>query len=167
MIFRFRQKSYSDTQIVSAYQVTDRKAQQFWYEKCRDQFGKGTSKYRGIADTERKDLFQNSFILLWGKMESKQIYVSGNNVHVTTKEGDNIIPDLLGYFMKIVRNKYLELLRSGKGFIAVNDAVLSSNEDLIDNLYWDEDPEVEKDRIVVQCLQSLPKSCLEILTVLL
>lgn len=164
MIFEFRRKSYSDIQIVGAYQTGNKKIQQFWYDKCRSQFGKGTSNYGGLTDYDRDDLFQDSFIILWEKMESHQIYILDGTVHVTTKKGDSIIPDMLGYFMRIVKNKYLEMFHSGKYVIPINEVVASSNENFFEELYWDEDPDVEKDRIVSQSLLSLPKSCLEILT---
>ena len=164
MIFEFRRKSYTDIQIVEAYQTGDKKIQQFWYDKCRSQFGKGTSNYGGLTDYDRDDLFQDSFIILWEKMESHQIYTLDAMVHVTTKKGDSIIPDMLGYFMRIVKNKYLEMFHSGKYVIPINESITSSQDDSFEDPYWDEDPEVEKDRIVSQCLLSLPKSCLEILT---
>lgn len=164
MKFEFRRKSYTDVQIVEAYQIVDKKIQQFWYDKCRSQFGKGTSNYVGLTDYVRDDLFQDSFIILWEKMESHQIHIQDGAVHVTTKKGDVEIPDMLGYFMRIVKNKYLEMLRSEKYVLPINVAVVPSDDDLFGELYWDEDPEVEKDRIVSQCLLSLPKSCLEILT---
>lgn len=164
MIFEFRRKSYTDIQIVEAYQTGNKKVQQFWYDKCRSQFGKGTSNYGGLTDYDREDLFQDSFIILWEKMESNQIYVHDGAVHVISKNGDNVIPDLLGYFMRIVKNKYLEMFHSGKYVLPLNDVVTSSNEDFFAELYWDEDPNVEKDRIVSKCLLSLPKSCIEILT---
>lgn len=164
MIFEFRRKSYTDIQIVDAYQNGDKKIQQFWYDKCRSQFGKGTSNYGGLTDYDRDDLFQDSFIIFWEKMESHQIYIHEGMVHVTSKKGDSIIPDMLGYFMRIVKNKYLEMFHSGKYVIPINEVVTSSNDDFFEDLYWDEDPDVEKDRIVSQCLLSLPKSCLEILT---
>ncbi len=164
MIFEFRRKSYTDIQIVEAYQNGDKKVQQFWYDKCRSQFGKGTSNYGGLTDYDRDDLFQDSFIILWEKIESHQIYVLEGTIHVSTKKGDSEIPDMLGYFMRIVKNRYLEMIHGGKYVIPLNDVVTSSNEDFFAELYWDEDPDVEKDRIVSRCLLSLPKSCLEILT---
>lgn len=164
MIFDFRRKSYTDIQIIEAYQNGDKKIQQFWYDKCRSQFGKGTSNYGGLTDYDRDDLFQDSFIILWEKMESHQIYLLNGTVHVKSKKGDSIIPDMLGYFMRIVKNKYLEMFHGGKYVIPINEVVTSSEDNFFEELYWDEDPDVEKDRIVSQCLLSLPKSCLEILT---
>lgn len=164
MIFQFRHKSYTDVQIVEAYQSGDKRTQQFWYEKCRLQYGIGTSNYLGLTDYMKDDLFQDSFIILWEKMEARQIYVDGGCIHAISRKGEYIIPDLLGYFMRIVKNKYLELYHSGRYIIPINEVITSSNEDFFEELYWDEDPDVVKDRIVSQCLLSLPKSCIEILT---
>ncbi|MDE6324085.1 MAG: sigma-70 family RNA polymerase sigma factor [Paramuribaculum sp.] len=164
MIFKFYNKKYSDVRIVEAYRSADKRVQQFWYDKCRDQFGKGTSNYGGITDLEREDIFQDSFVLLWDKIDSGQIYVSGNEVWVTTRRGESVIPDLMGYFMRIVKNKYLEHFHIAKKNMPINESVTDSGAAPIDDPYWDEDPEVEKDRLVVLCLQSLPKSCVEILT---
>lgn len=164
MIFKFHNRKYSDVRIVEAYRSADKRVQQFWYDKCRDQFGKGTSNYGGITDLEREDIFQDSFVLLWDKIDSGQIYVSGNEVWVTTRRGESVIPDLMGYFMRIVKNKYLEHFHLVKKSMPINESIADSGAAPIDDPYWDEDPEVEKDRLVVLCLQSLPKSCVEILT---
>lgn len=164
MIFEFRRKSYTDIEIVMAYQTGDKKIQQFWYDKCRSQFGKGTSNYGGLTDYDRDDLFQDSFVILWEKLESHQLFLHDGSVYVHSKKGDAPVPALLGYFMRIVKNKYLEMLRSGKYIVKINESVTPSEEEVFEDLYWDEDIEVEKDRIVSHCLLSLPKSCVEILT---
>lgn len=154
----------TDIQIVPAFVNDDRLVQQFWFCICRSRFSSSRHRYAGIADYERQDIFAESFSLMWEQMHSGRIFVSGSRVCVKSPEGVREIPDLLGYFMRIVRNKYLERLRDGR-HIAVNEAV-TADRDEVDAvcLYWDEDPEVEKDRLVVSCLRQLPKSCVEILT---
>lgn len=164
MIFLRKSIRYTDVQIVTAYQTGNKKVQQYWYDACRQQFMKGTSNYGALSDYERDDLFQNSFILLWEKMESGQIHIASDELWVITREGEKRIEKLMAYFMKIVKNKYLEHLRSGKWVVPMNPEISYSGNEIMDDPYWDEDPEVEKDRIVSQCLLSLPKSCLEILT---
>lgn len=164
MTFEYKGGTYTDWQIVRAYQTGDKYVQQVWYEVCRRQFRIGASGYGALSDYDREDLFQDSFIILWEKMETRQLHLNGSCVFAVSKRGDNQVPDLLGYFMRIVKNKYLEMLRGGKYVLPVNETVTASDADIFDELYWDEDPEVEKDRIVSRCLLSLPKSCLEILT---
>lgn len=156
---------YSDAEIVAAYRVPDIRVQGVWFNRCRDQFGKGTSHYSGISDQEREDLFQESFILLWKKMETGRVFVVDGGVYATGRNGVSPVPDLMGYYMRIVKNLYFELLRDGRHILHSDiAATMPSESEIIDELYWDEDPEVEKDRIVAHCLQALPKSCLEILT---
>lgn len=164
MIYEIRRKKFSDVQVVKAYQTVDKVIQRLWYEKCRAQFDKGTSNYGGLTVYDLDDLFQDSFIILWRKMESFQLYTLGDTVHVITKEEDKVVPDILGYFMRIVKNKYLEMFHSGKYVLPLNETITSSSDDYYEVLYWDSDPEEEKLRIVSRCLLSLPKSCLEILT---
>lgn len=158
-------KTFIDISVVRAFQEGDHRLQCDWYGKCVQQFGTGTSQYAGISDYDKHDLFEDSFIILWEKMESGQIFVKDNDIYVMGKDGEKIVPDILGYFMRIVKNKYLELFHSGTRIVPLGLNVTSpTREEVFNELYWDEDPEVEKDRIVVKCLQSLPKSCLDILT---
>lgn len=172
MIFNFNNKQHSDAEIVEAYRSGERRLQQWWYDKCRSQFDIGTSRYGGLSDADRDDLFQASFILLWNKMESGQIYTDDDDVtvRVLTMKGDFPVPDLMGYFMRIVKNKYLEKLREGKNMVPLNEVVTADSDEendpraLFNALYWDTDPEVETERVIGQCLLSLPKSCIEILT---
>lgn len=168
MILKFRTTTFSDLQVIEAYQNGDKRVQQFWYDKCRSQFNKGTSNYGGLTDDDRNDLFHESFAILWEKMETRQIDGDGDSIYVMTKNGIRPVPDMLGYFMRIVKNKYLEWLRERKPIVSMED-VMAESGDIDDSeafnvLYWNEDPEVEKDNIVSKCLMSLPKSCIEILT---
>lgn len=164
MIFNFSNKSYTDVQVVTAYQNGDKKIQQFWYDKCRNQFGKGTSNYGGLTTYDRDDLFQNSFIIIWRKIDCHQIYPSDGKIYVNSKKGTYAVPDLLGYFMRIVKNKYLEMFHSGKYTLPINEVITSSDSNFYEELYWADDPEIEKGNIVNKCLLDLPKSCFEILT---
>ncbi|MGM9815932.1 MAG: RNA polymerase sigma factor [Lepagella sp.] len=164
MIYKYNGKRYSDVQIVEGYQQGDKRVQQFWYNLCRNQFEKGTSNYGGLTGYDLDDLFQESFVILWKKMESHVIFVRDGRVYATTKGGENEIPDLMGYFMRIARNKYLEMYHSGKYTIELNEVIISSDGGWEEELYGEADPEVMKDRIVMRCLQSMPKSCIEILT---
>ena len=157
-------RQYSDAEVVEAYRSGDKKVQQYWYDKCRSHFFMRCAQYKGLGDYVCDELFQDSFILLWEKMESGQVYLLDGVVHAASRKGDSEVPDLVRYFLGIVGNKYLELLHSGRFVTEYNELTGDSGEGFFEELYWDEDPEVEKDRIVSQCLLALPKSCLEILT---
>lgn len=163
----FNPDRFSDARIVEAFSVDNVKIQKFWFERCRVQFAKGTAHYDGLSDYDRKDLFQDSFLLLLDKFRNRQVFVDREGcVMSVTRNGIHAVPDLTGYFMRIVKNKYLELYRSGKRLISLDESFVADNDEnrIFDVLYWDESPEIEKERIVVKCLQSLPKSCLDILT---
>lgn len=165
MEYKFENRIYSDVEIVAAIRNKNRRMIRVWFFICRNQFDKGTSRYTGISDFEKEDLFSVSFSLMWSKMDSGQIFVEDGRVCVSTRDGVHDIPDLLGYFMRIVKNKYHEILNDGK-HIAINETVTPGDGDTepVADLYWDENPEIVKERVVVLCLQSLPNSCVEILT---
>ncbi len=165
MILRVNGKDFSEEEIVVAFRRGDQRIQQAWYELCRRHFAIGTSRYPGLTDYDRSELFQSSFVIFWEKIESGQIYVKASEIWVYTRSGEREIQNLMAYFMKIVKNKFLELCRSGQRTFSIEDFPnLSDDEEMVDTLYWDPDPEVEKDRIVSKCLLSLPLSCRDILT---
>lgn len=155
----------ADAEVVAAYRAGDKRLQQAWYERCRRSFATGTARYGGISDLDREDLFQDSFIVLWEKMESGQVYVDESGAVMRISPSGTVpVHGLMAYFMRIVRNKYLELFRSRNINVELDEAVTPAGGDIFAELYWDEDPEVVKDRIVTSCLMSMPHSCLDILT---
>lgn len=164
MLFKFRRNRISDIDIVRGFQDGNKQVQSVFYEQCRGQFYKGTANYGLLSDYEKSDLFQDAFIILWQKMESKQLFVDGDRVKAIGRTQTSEVTDLMGYFMRIVKNKYLEFLHTAGRTIAINENVATGHEEIVDTLYWDNDIELEKERIVSQCLLALPKSCLEILT---
>lgn len=165
MQLRFRKSRYTDAEVVGAYQAGDKRVMQIWYNHCAETFRRGTVGYGGISYEEKEDLFEDSFVLLWEKFESGQVYVDAcGAVMAQGRSGIVDVADLTGYFMRIVKNKYMEVLRDGKHIAPLNESISANEADEMLELYFDGDVEVEKDRIVSQCLLSLPKSCVEILT---
>lgn len=161
----FRKTKYADAEVVTAYQLGDKRVMQWWYSTCADAFRRGTAGYGGISYDEREDLMQDAFVLLWEKFESGQVYVDTDGaVKARGRAGIVDVTDLTAYFMRIVKNKYMEMLRDGKHITPINESITADETEVLMELYFDNDVEVEKDRIVSQCLLSLPKSCVEILT---
>ena len=75
------------------------------------------------------------------------------------------IPELDGYFMRIVKNLYLEETRKKNKFIHIEDNFDHVDfEACSDYMSWEEDDDVKRARIVRNCLQSLTTACLDILT---
>lgn len=67
------------------------------------------------------------------------------------------MPDLVGYFMRIVKNLYLETLRS-------RGRILEIPEEPDDELWWSDDREVMRRSLTRQAVILLPHRCREILT---
>lgn len=155
---------YTDAQVVLAYRNGIERLMQYWYNHCAEAFRRGTAGYGGISYDEKDDLFQDAFVLLWEKIEAGQVYLDNGKVMARGRSGAAEVPDLTGYFMRIVKNKYMEMLRDGKHITPINEEVTADITEVLLDLYFDDDVEAQKDRIVSQCLLSLPKSCVEILT---
>lgn len=158
-----RKHKYTDTEFIEeGYKKGDKLLQKILFEKCLKQFYKGTSNYGGIDKNDKDDLFQSSYIILWEQINMGQIFVRNQEVFVHGAKEEKPIPDLVGYFMRIVKNKYLELLRENGKRTDLFLSVVGDEGEMI--LVMDDDPNVVRDRIVHICVSKLPKRCKEILT---
>lgn len=160
----FKKKKLTDVEIVEGFAARDPHVQQEWFRRCSDCYGNIAPRFRGLSDYDRQEHFQESFILVWQKMESGQIYVDGDCVMDSRRSGTVVLQDLTAYFVKVADNKYLEFLRRNARTVTISENVAPAEAEVVADLYWDEDPEVEADRVVTSALMSLPKSCQEILT---
>lgn len=153
---------YTDEAFVRGVQHDDPAVVQAFYDQCRRQFFIGTSQY-ALRREDLDDLFQESYLFVWEKITSRQIFAS--EAQVFAQQSDPLqperpVPNLIGYFMAVVKNKYLEeLRRAGK----TNAVALEGVENEL-GIVYDADPEVTKDRIVNMCVMKLQDSCKEILT---
>lgn len=167
----FWQRKYSDAEVVQAFRSAEsdcrgenKRICKFWYNKCRDVFGKGTSNYGNLPEYHKDDLFQESLIILWSKIDNDQIFVKEGSVYYNGKNGVNEVYDLSGYFMRIVKNKFLELLRSNTLVLELDEGVIKDVEKSKMDIYYDEDPDTEKMNIITSCIMKMPRSCQDILT---
>lgn len=125
-------------------------------------FDRGTAKYGNIDADEKADLFQDAFVIMWEKIENGSIYVADGKVVAARRSGVIAeIPELSGYFMRIVRNLYLERLRD-KGSVEAIDEWHECAAD--EPLWWDKSLELMREQIVRQSFMALPHRCREILT---
>lgn len=132
------------------------------YHRCRNRFLIGTSHYGRISADDKGDLLQDSFIILWRRIEARDLFADGGRLYVKGRHGTHEVTDLMAYFMRIVRNKYLETLR-----------VIGRNPDVdITAPRWERlestpaDPSEydDDDRdIVARCLMMLPRRCQELI----
>lgn len=155
-------KKYSDIDCVRGIHSGASDIQMHFYRKCRCLFDRGTAKYGNIDADEKADLFQDAFVILWEKIENRSIYVAEGKVVAARRSGViTEIPELSGYFMRIVRNLYLERLRE-KGSVEAIDEWHECAAD--EPLWWDKSLELMREQIVRQSFMSLPHRCREILT---
>lgn len=150
-------KKYSDIRCVEGIRDGREDIQKHLYLRCRKQFDLKTSRYEFISDAEKQDLFQDSFVILWEKIENQQIFVEDGKVYAWKRGGRGEVPDLIGYFMRIVKNLYHEMLRE-KG------RILEIIDDLDDAsiLWWSDDNDIHRRMIITQAVLLLPPSCKEI-----
>ncbi len=155
-------KKYSDVEYVRGIHSGDADIQMHFYRKCRSLFDRGTAKYGSIGADGKNDLFQDSFVILWEKIERGSIYVAEGKVVAMRRSGIVAeISELSGYFMRIVRNLYLERLREKGSVEAIEEwRELAAEEPL----WWDRSPELMREQIVRQSFMTLPHRCREILT---
>lgn len=155
-------KKYSDIDYVMGIHSGISDIQMHFYHNCRRLFDRGTAKYGNIDADEKDDIFQDAFVILWEKIEAGSIYVADGKV-VAARRGGIVaeIPELSGYFMRIVRNLYLERLREKGSVEAIEEWRELAAED---PLWWDKSPELMREQIVRQSFMALPHRCREILT---
>ena len=151
-------REYSDVKCVEGIRSGREDVQRRFYFRCYESFRRNSARY-DIPEDERKDLFQDSFVILWDKIADGQIYTEGNKVYAVKRDGPAEVPDLVGYFMRIVKNLYLETLRSKGRILEISD-----EPDDCDDLWWSDDSEVMRNMLTKQAVILLPHRCREILT---
>ncbi len=155
-------KKYSDIEYVRGVHSGTEDIQMHFYRKCRSLFDRGTANYGNIDSDEKDDIFQDAFVILWEKIEAGSIYVADGKVVAARRSGIIAeIPELSGYFMRIVRNLYLERLREKGSVEAIKEWSEHTEED---PMWWDKSPELMREQIVRQSFMALPHRCREILT---
>lgn len=149
---------YSDFKFVEGIRSGKEDVQRRFYFRCQECFLKNSARY-DVPENEREDLFQDSFVILWDKIIEGQIYTEGKKVFAVKRGGPAEVPDLTGYFMRIVKNLYLETLRARGRILEITDEAGDDGE-----LWWSDDDEVMRNMITRQSVILLPRRCREILT---
>ena len=151
-------KEYSDFKFVEGVRSGREDVQRRFYFRCQECFRKNSARY-DVSENEREDLFQDSFVILWDKIIEGQIYTEGKKVYAVKRGGLAEVQDLTGYFMRIVKNLYLETLRARGRILEITDEAGDDGE-----LWWSDDDEVMRNMITRQSVILLPRRCREILT---
>lgn len=151
---------YSGSNCVEGVLTGNEEACKRLYRQCRDRFDRHAAHFEHLSETERKDLFQDAFVILWEKIGNGQIFTDGVKVYATRRGGEATeIPDLGGYFLRIAKNLYHEVLRAkGKILEIVGEL------DDASVLWWADDEDTMRKMIIKQSVMLLAPRCREILT---
>ena len=149
--------------LFESFRSGDPAGQKEFYAMMRDSFRR-CHRWPDLTEDDIDDLFQDSFLILWEKIDSRQIFVECGSLVVNTVSGIEPLRSLEAYFMKVVRNRYFLMMRHR---VPVDGMPEDMAEDMLSScqtLLWDEDPEIVKDRILSMQLRGLPKGCRRLLT---
>lgn len=160
-------EGYSDLEVILAL-VEGRTSKNngvlfWWYSQCKTRFNTLAARFETIPEYYLEDTFQDSFIILWHKVERHQLYYEDGGLLLSTKNGTTSVQNLMAYFTGICKNKFLELTRSTTLVLPMDDFAFVDMRESDEYLYWDENPENEKFNLISKCISELPKSCMEIL----
>lgn len=151
---------YSDCRCVEGILAGKEEAQKRLYGRCCDCFDGYAAHFEHLTKAERKDLFQDAFVILWEKIRSGQMFTKDGKLYATRRgSGATEVSDLGGYFLRIAKNLYHEVLRSkGKILMIVGEL----DDDSV--LWWADDMDTMRKMIIKQSVMLLAPRCREILT---
>lgn len=153
-------RKYSDCRCVEGVLAGKEEAQKRLFRQCHDRFDRHAAHFEQLTETERKDLFQDAFVILWEKIGNGQIFINDGKVYATRRGGEATeVPDLCGYFLRIAKNLYHEVLRA-KGKIL--EIVSEIDDGSV--LWWADGEDTMRKMIIRQSVMLLAPRCREILT---
>lgn len=161
-----RKGCYSDVEVVEGLQARNGTVERWFYESAQRYFERAF-KELFFDDDNRQEIFQTAFIKLWTEIENKRIRVVDGKVCRQQGNGryEPMTCSLNTFLIAFARTEFREQLRN------VRDEYY---EELYENInepfccHENEPGEVDneelKNRIVDECIASLPSNCVEILT---
>lgn len=151
---------YSGSRCVEGVQAGNEETSKRLYWQCRDRFDRYAAHFEHLSETERMDLFQDAFVILWEKIGNGQIFTNGGKIYATRRGGEATeVPDLGGYFLRIAKNLYHEVLRAKGRILEIVGEV--DDESVI---WWADNRDIMRKIIIKQSVMLLPPRCREILT---
>ena len=161
MLTLFRH-NYTDTEYVNGMKSGNRRIQSHFYNHCRDYFNQTYSKLFFTDNEQKNDIFEDSFIILWQKIERGEIYAKDGVV--MSKGGKQMKCNLKTFLMSIAWNKFREYARKHREELFEDMFTTSSQMCLRSVSDSDNDVEVMKNEIIATCVAKMPKRCNQILT---
>jgi len=155
----------SDSALVRGFITGNRRLQQLCYRKCRETFLRIFSN-AGAFTPMLDELLHESFEVLWIRMEQGSIIPTPAGVQVRHADGSlEPVSDLTGaFFAGIVRMRFRAYCSRKSLMVPDSAAIAEAMLKEIPTEENDEAAETQKSILIYEALNSLPPSCVEILT---
>ena len=165
-LFSKKQPTRSDAEVVKGLQDRDKKAEEWFYRVAKRYFDDHFNEVFFDKD-KRQEIFQSAFLKLWMEMANGRIAIVDEKVCRQQQNGEYrpMTCSLTTFLMAFARTEHRELVRSTKessfGELFEDAQHAEAPVTVFDS---DEDADEQKNRIVDECISSLPPRCAEILT---
>ncbi len=165
MILTLFKHNYTDAEYVNGMKSGNKRIQSHFYNHCRDYFNQTYSKLFFTDNEQKNDIFEDSFIILWQKIERGEIFAKDGVV--IAKGGKEMKCSLKTFMMSIAWNKFREYTRKHHEAL-FEDMFSTANQVGIKSISFvnnsEEDVEGLKFEIIATCVAKMPKRCNQILT---
>ena len=154
---------YSETEIIIALQLRQRKAEDWFYRQMKRYFDENFNLVFFDQD-KKQEIFQSAFLKLWTEIENERITVIDDKVCRQQRDGtySQMTCSMKTFMIAFAKMEYRELVRSVK-------------EEYVPEIYddvaavkvvttFEESAEEQKRRIVDECIHQMSPRCVEILT---
>lgn len=155
-----KQPELTDEEVIVGLQNNDQAIERRFYLSCRQYF---KDRHSGVfvfkeGARDEQDLFQDSFVMLWQEIQTRQIYVRDNYAWRIDSNGNNrkMTASLNTYLLSIAKNRNHEIIREEEPYVPGNN--ISADKE--DSGY----EESSSEWIVDMCVDALPPRCKNILT---
>lgn len=145
-----------EARLVAGMYDKDRKIQSELYAYCSDYFWANCQGMFFADDDTAMEIFQNTFVTFWEKIEQRKIYVSEGRV--MGKDDEPLRSSILTYFIGIAKNKYKEWVKKNPSNVDIE----ASKQQYADMLY--DSKENKKLDIIADIISRMSERCSQILT---
>uniref|UniRef100_UPI004026078D RNA polymerase sigma factor n=1 Tax=Prevotella sp. TaxID=59823 RepID=UPI004026078D len=145
-----------EARLVAGMYDKDRKIQSELYAYCSDYFWANCQGMFFADDDTAMEIFQNTFVTFWEKIEQRKIYVSEGRV--MGKDDEPLRSSILTYFIGIAKNKYKEWVRKNPSNVDIE----TSKQQYADMLYDSEENKMLD--IIADIISRMSERCSQILT---
>ena len=145
-----------EARLVAGMYDKNRKIQSELYAYCSDYFWANCQGMFFADDDTAMEIFQNTFVTFWEKIEQRKIYVSEGRV--MGKDDEPLRSSILTYFIGIAKNKYKEWVKKNPSNVDIE----TSKQQYADMLYDSEENKMLD--IIADIISRMSERCSQILT---